>query len=137
MMAMSIQAVATLPPPKENLPSVTPERLTPAQAAPQVDAGSLFTNQSLALTVIILFFALLALLLLYLMVRHERCREFQLRIFTITILVFGSLLVTAAGFGQETLAPVIGFFGTIAGYILGRGELFNDRHNPERRDERG
>lgn len=76
-------------------------------------------------------------MLLYLMVRHERIgdgafqlRQFELRIFTITILVFGSLLVVSAGFGTDQLGPVIGFFGTIAGYILGRGD------RPEPADER-
>jgi hydrogenase/urease accessory protein HupE len=56
-------------------------------------------------------------------VRSERTREFELRIFIITILVFGSLLVMTTGLGQDQLTPVIGFFGTIAGYVLGGGKL--------------
>jgi hypothetical protein len=56
------------------------------------------------------------------MVRHERAGEFELKIFIVTTLVFGSLLVISGGFGQDQLGPVIGFFGTVAGYILGRGD---------------
>ena len=68
------------------------------------------------------------MVVLYLMCRSDRWEEFELRIFTITILVFGSLVVVAAGFGEDTLTPVIGFFGTIAGYVLGRGVINNTGH---------
>jgi hypothetical protein len=125
-MAMLIQASAPLAPPKD-LPVTPPSSLSAVQALPQIQAGSLFADRSLQLTLIVLFFALLALVLLYLMVRHERAGPFELRIFIITILVFGSLLILSAGFGGDQLGPVIGFFGTIAGYILGRGDRPNER----------
>jgi hypothetical protein len=85
-------------------------------------------------------FGLIALRLLQAMCRDHH-EQFELRIFTITILVFGSLLVAAAGFSKDQLTPLIGFFGTIAVYILGRGELLEDRsRKPEgpnaRRNER-
>ena len=126
MIASFIQASAQLPPPKD-LPVAPPTTLSAAQALPQVQAGSLFADRNLQLTLIVLFFALLALVLLYLMVRHERAGPFELRIFIITILVFGSLLILSAGFGGDQLGPVIGFFGTIAGYVLGRGDRPSER----------
>ena len=121
MIAFLTEAATKLPPPKD-LPVAPPTTLTAAQALPQVQAGSLFADKNLQLTLIVLCFGLLALVLLYLMVRHERAGSFELRIFIITILVFGSLLILSAGFGGDQLGPVIGFFGTIAGYILGRGD---------------
>lgn len=127
MIAAVTNAAAKLPPPKD-LPVAPPSALSPAQALPQVQAGSLFADRNLQLTLIVLFFGLLALVLLYLMVRHERAGPFELRIFIITILVFGSLLILSAGFGGDQLGPVIGFFGTIAGYILGRGDRASERN---------
>ena len=62
------------------------------------------------------------MLLLYLMVRSEKAGAFELRIYVITILIFGSLLIVSSAYSTEQIAPVIGFFGTIAGYILGRGD---------------
>ena len=139
VMAMFIQGETPLPPPQD-LPVVTPDKVSAAEAANFVQSGSLFSNQSLALTIIILLFALLALGLLNLIVCRDHREPFELRIFTITILVFGSLLVAAAGFGKDQLAPLIGFFGTIAGYILGRGEALDDRPkrppSEARRDDR-
>ena len=126
MIAMLMQASAPLAPPKD-LPVTPPSTLSAAQALPQVQAGSLFADRNLQLTLIVLFFGLLALVLLYLMVRHERAGAFELRIFIITILVFGSLLILSAGFGGDQLGPVIGFFGTIAGYVLGRGDRPSER----------
>jgi hypothetical protein len=126
MMATLIQATAKLPPPKD-LPVAPPDKVSAGQAANQVQAGSLSSIRDLNLTLIILFFGLLALVLLYLMVRDDRAGPFELRIFIITILVFGSLLVVSAGYGGEQLGPVIGFFGTIAGYVLGRGDRPSDR----------
>ena len=126
MMSMFVQASANLPPPA-NLPSATPDAVSPTIAVGQVQAGTLSSIRELDVTLIILSFGMLALILLYLIVRDPRTREFELRIFIVTILVFGSLLVMSAGFGEEQLTPVIGFFGTIAGYILGRGDRLESR----------
>lgn len=123
MMTMFIQATAKLPPPSSGLPIATPDPVSPAKAVGQVQTGALSSIHELDATLIVLAFGLIALGLLYLIVRSERTREFELRIFIITILVFGSLLVMTAGLGQDQLTPVIGFFGTIAGYVLGGGKL--------------
>jgi len=127
----SAQAPAGAPasPPKP-LPVGTPDTAPASQVVGQIQSGSIFLDKNLRLTVIILVFSMLALVLLYGLVRHERAGPFELRIFVITILIFGSLLVVAADFsGNSQLGPVIGFFGTIAGYILGRGDRPNDPPN--------
>ena len=131
IMTMVMQAVAPLPALPQDLPVAKPNVVTPLQAADQMKAGSIFLNKNLQLTMIILVFGLLALVLLFFMALrkndgHSEIRQFELRIFTITVLVFGSLLVAAAGFATEQLGPLIGFFGTIAGYVLGRGDRPND-----------
>ena len=130
MMTMFIQAAAQLPPP-QNLPVESPVKIAPGQAVSQIQTGSIFSDRSLTLTYVVLVFGLLALVLLFFMARRRHdvpsdLRQFELRIFTITILVFGSLIVASAGFGSDQLTPLIGFFGTIAGYILGRGDRPNE-----------
>ena len=57
---------------------------------------SLTSALELNLTLIILFFGVLALVLLYLMVRSDRAGSFELRIYVITILIFGSLLIVSS-----------------------------------------
>jgi hypothetical protein len=131
-----IQAAAQLPPPAA-LPVGSADTVSPAQAAGQIQSGTLFLDKNLELTAILLIFALIALVLLYGMVRHERAGKFEFRIFVITILIFGSLLVVAAGFSDVQITPLIGFFGTIAGYILGRGDRPSAHPNAKHQSANG
>ena len=143
IMTIFAQAAAQLPaklPPPANLPPVKPDEVTPTTAVGMVQEGTLSSFREIDITLVVLAFGMLALILLYLIVRNERTKEFELRIFIVTILVFGSLLVMSAGLGEDQLSPVIGFFGTIAGYILGRGDRNEDRsiiRASERPNERG
>ena len=123
--ALIMQVLAQLPAPSD-LPTAEPDKMAAGQAVRQVQAGSLNSILELNLTLIILFFAVLALILLYFMMRHEKGGQFELRIYVVTILIFGSLLVVSSGYATDQIAPVIGFFGTIAGYVLGRGDRPNE-----------
>lgn len=44
------------------------------------------------------------------------------RVIVITVIVTGTLFVVTAGFSAETIAPALGLFGTVAGYLIGSGE---------------
>jgi hypothetical protein len=123
-------AAQAFPPPDNNLPRSPPPQVGAREASGHVDAGSLSSWSELRLTIVILVFALAALTILYLLVRKEQASPFVLRIFVITILVFGSLLVVSTGYVTEQITPVIGFFGTIAGYLLGRGDRPNGTPPP-------
>jgi hypothetical protein len=88
--------------------------------------GNLFSWQEIQISTIIFIFAIIALILFYIMVKNERATPFILRIYVIVILVFGTLFVVSASYNTQLVAPVIGFFGTIAGYLLGRSDRAND-----------
>ena len=89
-------------------------------------AADFFSLGELKLTVIILFFGLVAIAMYYMLLRHEKATPYALRIFVIIILIFGTLLVVSSAYSTDQIAPVVGFFGTIAGYLLGRTERNND-----------
>jgi len=46
--------------------------------------------------------------------------EEALRIFGVTVILIGALITTVAGYSSHDIAPVVGLFGTVAGYLLGR-----------------
>ena len=50
-----------------------------------------------------------------------------LQLLSINLIVTGTLFLISAGFSAEQIAPGLGLFGTIAGYVLGRrmGEAAN------------
>lgn len=46
--------------------------------------------------------------------------EQTIRLLAVTLIVISTLFIITAGFDSEQIAPAMGLFGTIAGYILGR-----------------
>ena len=54
-----------------------------------------------------------------------------LRIVITTLVICGTLFFVAAGFSSEQIAPAIGLFGTVVGYLLGAAE----RKKVEKKDE--
>lgn len=86
------------------------------------ETGSFFSQSEIGLTLLIFVFALLALGLFYLLVRTGKASPFLMRVYVIIILIFGTLLVVSSAYATDQIAPVVGFFGTIAGYLLGKSE---------------
>lgn len=105
-----------------SLPVEEPTAITPADAADASQVGSLFSFREIELTWIIFIFGLIALTVFYLLVRNQRAAVHTIRMYVIVILVFGTLLVVSSAYTTTQIAPVVGFFGTIAGYLLGRSE---------------
>jgi CHASE2 domain-containing sensor protein len=102
-----------------------PAKVGARAAAQNMDAGFLSSWAELNLTLLIFAFGVVALLLFYWIVRSNRDTPMLLRVYVILILIFGTLLIVSSAYTTEQVAPVVGFFGTIAGYLLGRG----DRHD--------
>jgi hypothetical protein len=43
-----------------------------------------------------------------------------LRVFSLTLIIVGTIFALTSGFDSQQIAPAIGLFGTLAGYLLGR-----------------
>ena len=43
-----------------------------------------------------------------------------IRAYTITLIITGTMVLICAGYSNDQIAPAMGLFGTIAGYLLGR-----------------
>lgn len=46
--------------------------------------------------------------------------EDSLRLFTVTMIIVGTLALIAIGYSGNQIAPALGLFGTIIGYLLGK-----------------
>src|SRR4051812_40403855 len=55
-----------------------------------------------------------------------------LRTFAVTLVIIGSLFAMTAGFSSAQIAPIVGLFGTIIGYITGRRTADDDLDVPHR-----
>lgn len=73
------------------------------------------------LSVIVLGFTLLLLITLVWLIRAKLLSaESSLRAILVTIIIGATLFLITAGYSNDQIAPAVGLFGTIAGYLLGR-----------------
>lgn len=75
-------------------------------------------------TLMVVVLAVAALSMQFLLLRKNKAvqPEDSLRIFGVTLILVGTLFFITAGFDSEQIAPALGLFGTIAGYLLGRNK---------------
>lgn len=115
-------------PPDAAVPSNAPRQ--PAKLANDVARDHAFTtDREERLSFSILLFGFFVLVVQYLLLRRPPRQSANeiLQLLSINLIVTGTLFLISAGFSAEQIAPGLGLFGTIAGYVLGRrmGEAAN------------
>jgi hypothetical protein len=55
----------------------------------------------------------------------------------ITLIITLSVGTLVMGYDEKQIAPVLGLFGSIAGYLLGRGERSEERRSEQEPKEPG
>jgi hypothetical protein len=73
----------------------------------------------LFLTGAVLVFGLLVLSLMTLLMLKNQQPGQILRLFTVPLVVVAAVFLIVTGYNEKQIAPVIGLFGTLVGYILG------------------
>ena len=69
----------------------------------------------------VLVFGLLVFAIEIIMVRLTKFQPEQtIKLLAVTLIVISTLFIITAGFDSEQIAPAMGLFGTVAGYMLGR-----------------
>jgi hypothetical protein len=72
----------------------------------------------------VLLFGVVVALLEYVILRTRSVSaEDTLRVYAVTLIIVGTLFAITAGFDSTQIAPAMGLFGTIAGYVLGRRSI--------------
>ena len=78
------------------------------------------------MSAMVLFFGLVVFLLEYLVLTKNDITITSyniLSIFSITLIVIGTMFLLTSAYSVRQIAPAMGLFGTIAGYLLGRGSI--------------
>ena len=73
----------------------------------------------LALIVIGLGLVVIFALALFLR-RKEASMDDAIRAYGITLIIIGTMVLICAGYSNDQIAPAMGLFGTLAGYLPGR-----------------
>lgn len=99
--------------------------LNPAPIEPPVKHLSgydrIFSDVELQLTFGVLVFGILILIFQFtLMWKANFNSQTMIKMSTVTLVIISTLFVITAGFDSRQIAPAMGLFGTIVGYVLGR-----------------
>ena len=80
------------------------------------------SSREFILTILVSALGLIALAMEFLMLKRlpQLKAEDVLRVFAVTLILIGTLFFIVAGFDSNQIAPAMGLFGTVAGYLLGR-----------------
>jgi hypothetical protein len=106
---------------------VQPSTISARAAAIMSDGKGIFSIGEIQITLIIFVFGIISVLIYSLIVREGKNSQFSLRMYVVIILVFGTLLVVSSAYSTDQIAPVVGFFGTVAGYLLGKSDSRGNR----------
>jgi hypothetical protein len=72
----------------------------------------------------IIIFGIIIISMQFLLVKRSEHTDAEdiLRLFTVTIIIVGTLALIAIGYSSQQIAPALGLFGTILGYLLGKSD---------------
>jgi hypothetical protein len=94
----------------------------PGAAAHAPPASHTFLSSAegeLALVVIAL--GVMVMLMLTVFLRSKAATpDDGIRAYGLTLIIIGTMVLICAGYSNDQIAPAMGLFGTIAGYLLGR-----------------
>ena len=108
----------------------------PGSGAGAVKAKTFLSDFEFWLSAEILLFGLGVIVIEFMLLRKARVTaEEALRVYAVTLIIVGTLFAITAGFDSNQIAPAMGLFGTIAGYLLGKRTSAPDKTDKEREGE--
>jgi hypothetical protein len=88
--------------------------------APTPGSHFLSTFEGELALVIVGLTVLVLLALAVLLWKKEASADDSIRAFALVLIILGTILLICAGYSNDQIAPAVGLFGTLAGYLLGR-----------------
>lgn len=94
------------------------------------------SSKEFIIAVLISGVSLVALLMQFFLLKKipKLKAEDTLRNSAVVLIIMGTLFVIAAGFSSVQIAPAMGLFGTIAGYLLGKTEKRENSESDDRKN---
>ena len=110
-----------------SVPRTPIQQMTPPggdSGAEPFDFKRILTRFEFWLSLLILAFGATVVLVQFALLRRQNFDANDiLKVFGVTLIVVGTLFLIAAGFGDKQIAPAMGLFGTLAGYLLGKASV--------------
>jgi|SRR5690348_6304844 hypothetical protein len=84
-------------------------------------SGRFLSSAEGELALVVIGFGVLVVIALFIILRTKQAGpDDAIRAYTITLIIIGTMVLICAGYSNDQIAPAIGLFGTLAGYLLGR-----------------
>ena len=116
-----------------DLETSPPNNVTTNPALPREaqSESNYLTSREFIIAILIALVSLTALYMQYLLLNKipKLKAEDSLKTFGVVLVITGTLLIISAGYSSIQIAPAMGLFGTIAGYLLGKIEKKEDEKN--------
>ena len=86
----------------------------------------LMSSYEFYLSLFVLIFGLVMIILeILLIARNPMSAEVMIKFIVVTVIITATLFLITAGYDNDQIAPAVGLFGTVAGYLLGRSNSQN------------
>lgn len=111
------------------------ENPPPSESEKEAIRGEVMSIREFRLSCIILAFGVFIVIVEYFLLRgvvQEKTEEIA-RTYTVTLIIIGTLVLISSGFTNAQIAPALGLFGTIAGYLLGKSDRARERRELARK----
>lgn len=88
------------------------------------DVRRILTRFEFWLTLLVVSFGVIVVGVQFFLLKKSRTSgDDILKVFGVTLIIVGTLALITAGFSDKQIAPAMGLFGTISGYLLGRASV--------------
>jgi hypothetical protein len=115
----------------------------PANADPAIgpeihsDLWRYLTSYEFALAVLVLLFGVLVVVSASVTLRGRNVTPDQaLRFYGVIVILVGTILLIVAGLNNNQIAPAVGLFGTLAGYLLGKTQTTEPKQGTRAGEDR-
>lgn len=89
--------------------------------------GVFMTSLEFILSLAVLIFGLIIVgLEIYLIRTKDIDSDMLVKFIVVTLIITGTLFLITAGYNNNQIAPAVGLFGTVAGYLLGKSSKTNN-----------
>jgi len=86
-----------------------------------VPSSSFISAYEGELSLVIILLGVVVIIALSIVLRKkESLAEDVVRAYVLVLIIIGTMVLICAGYSNDQIAPAMGLFGTVAGYLLGR-----------------
>lgn len=91
------------------------------QSKPPAPGAHFLSSIEGELSLVVIGLGVVVMMALFFTLRSKQASaDDAIRGYAVTLIIIGTMVLICAGYSNDQIAPAMGLFGTLAGYLLGR-----------------